>query len=441
MTQVTERLHDGDLQETEIGKLPRSWDVKPIGELFDVQQGKALSEAARNGPSLRPFLRTANVLWSRLNLTHLDEMSFDEAEAKRLALRSGDLLVCEGGEIGRTAIWEGEVPDCLYQNHIHRLRAKSGDVLAPFVMYWLRAAFTLFGLYGGVGNRTTIPNLSASRLKQLSIPVPSRKHQERVVEILSTVQRKVENQERMVTSLRQLKSATLSKLFREGLRGEPLKQTEIGEIPESWEVALMADAVIIAKGQVDPRSEPYASLLHVGPENIEEATGKLLACKSARESSLISGKYEFKAGDLLYSKIRPYLRKAVSPGFDGVCSADIYPLRLLEGFDGDYLLGCLLSEVVTTQLVAQQARTGIPKVNRQQLATIGIPVPPEMEQVEIGRMFRSLHEIYEKSVARLAGLADLFSASLTRLMSKGYQMSTDRSDSTDVMSRVVRERR
>ena len=80
---------------TEVGNLPASWTVVPLGEAFDVQQGKALSPSARSGHSPRPFLRTANVLWGRLDLRTVDRMDFTDEEVSRLSLKPGDLLVCE----------------------------------------------------------------------------------------------------------------------------------------------------------------------------------------------------------------------------------------------------------------------------------------------------------------------------------------------------------
>src|SRR5664280_1467942 len=104
--------------------LPSGWSIAPIGELFDIQQGKALSAAARTSPERFPFLRTSNVFWGRIDLRTIDAMGMSSAERSRLRLRAGDLLVCEGGDIGRAAIWSGEIEECYYQNHIHRLRPR-----------------------------------------------------------------------------------------------------------------------------------------------------------------------------------------------------------------------------------------------------------------------------------------------------------------------------
>lgn len=85
------------LQQTEIGKFPSAWVVARVDSAFDIQQGKQVSRRNRDGEHQRPFLRTKNVFWNRLELTDLDEMHFSEAEQTRLELRANDMLVCEGG--------------------------------------------------------------------------------------------------------------------------------------------------------------------------------------------------------------------------------------------------------------------------------------------------------------------------------------------------------
>jgi len=101
----------------------KKWERKRLGEIFIVQQGVAMSPKRRLGVSPYPFLRTLNVLWGRVDLSTLDKMDFTNEEIMKFCLKPGDLLVCEGGEVGRTAIWRGELDICLYQNHIHRLRS------------------------------------------------------------------------------------------------------------------------------------------------------------------------------------------------------------------------------------------------------------------------------------------------------------------------------
>ena len=124
------------VQTTEVGEFPTTWGIDRVDSAFEIQQGKQVSKKNREGDNQLPFLRTKNVFWNRLELTELDQMNFTEAEETRLELQTNDLLVCEGGSIGRTALWNEEVDGCLYLNHLHRLRVKDQKAEPQFGVYW-----------------------------------------------------------------------------------------------------------------------------------------------------------------------------------------------------------------------------------------------------------------------------------------------------------------
>ena len=125
--------------------------------------------------------------------------------------------MCEGGEIGRAAIWNGEVEKMSFQNHLHRLRPIE-DVEPRFYVYFLQSAFTQLGIFEGAGNRTTIPNRSCSRLAALNVPQPPKREQQAIVQALSKVRKAVDFHRR--------KAALLEELFRSLLR--ILMTSEIG---------------------------------------------------------------------------------------------------------------------------------------------------------------------------------------------------------------------
>ena len=186
-----------------------AWPWRPLGDLFEIGAGKTMSAAARNGPDKIPFLRTSNVLWDQIDLSSVDEMSIPEHEMPAKLLMPGDLLVCEGGEIGRAAIWTGEVEPMSFQNHLHRLRPIE-DVEPRFYVYFLQSAFTQLGIFEGAANKTTIPNLSRSRLAALKVPRPPKHEQQAVVQELSQV--------RKATDLYRRKTVLLDELFKSLLR-------------------------------------------------------------------------------------------------------------------------------------------------------------------------------------------------------------------------------
>jgi len=198
--------------------LPNGWHWVRLEEIFEVQQGASMSPKRRAGRNPKPFLRTKNVLWGTVDLSLIDEMDFTDKEIEKLRLQPGDLLVCEGGDVGRTAIWEGQLPLVLYQNHIHRLRAKDAEVEPRFFMYWMQAAYQVFLAYQGAESRTAIPNLSGRRLKNFNAPLPPLSEQRRIVAHLEAVQEKVRAlkaaQEETDEELKRLEQAILDKAFR-----------------------------------------------------------------------------------------------------------------------------------------------------------------------------------------------------------------------------------
>ena len=235
-------------RQTDIGEYSTDWIVDRIDSAFEIQQGKQVSKKNRDGDHQRPFLRTKNVFWNRLEL------------------RENDLLVCEGGSIGRTALWNNQIEGCLYQNHLHRLRAKANKVVPQFGVYWLWYAFDVAKLYFGRGNVTTIPNLSRSKLAELPISLPPLPEQKKIAHILSTVQRAIEAQERIIQTATELKKALMHKLFTEGLRNEPQKETVIGMVPESWEVVEIGDVFKFTSGKTKPKdTAPEPSLKRTIP--------------------------------------------------------------------------------------------------------------------------------------------------------------------------------
>lgn len=237
--------------KTEIGFFPNDWNVGRIDTFFEIQQGKQVSKSNRVGKNQKPFLRTSNIYWGKIVVEELDYMHFSNDEEAKYRLKKDDLLVCEGGDIGRTAIWNQEVENCYYQNHLHRLRAKTDDIDPLFILQWLEYSFVYGKVYFGRANVTTIPNLSKSRLSELILPHPPLPEQRKIAHVLSTVQKAIEQQDNLIRTTTELKKALMQKLFTEGTRGEPQRKTEVGLVPESWEVVELGKTVDFKTGKLN----------------------------------------------------------------------------------------------------------------------------------------------------------------------------------------------
>ena len=158
-----------------------------------------------------------------------------------------------------------------------------------------------------------------------------------------------------------------------------------------WPMVPLESLCDVVAPLVDPRSDEFADLLHIGIERMEKGGGQLLPLESARIEGLISSKYLFGERDVVFSKIRPNLKKVVVPGFVGLCSADAYPLTPVEGVPGALLREVLLLPTVTEQIVGKSSRTKMPKVNRRELMTVTVPMS-------------SSHRERDEAVAVLNGL-------------------------------------
>jgi len=158
---------------------------------------------------------------------------------------------------------------------------------------------------------------------------------------------------------------------------------------ELWKRVSLLNVVEIVSGQVDPKQSPYNEMILVAPDHIEPCTGRIISKETARTQSAISGKYYAKKGCVLYSKIRPYLCKAAIADEDVLCSADMYPIHCKDEILPQYLLYILLSKHFTDFTASMSGRTGIPKINREELAEYHFDLPTIENQLKISKILNT----------------------------------------------------
>lgn len=159
--------------------MKHDWKVKRFGDICESDLGKTLNQSKDKG-ELYPYLCSINVLWDKFDFTVVKQARFDDKELERYTVRKGDLLICEGGDIGRAAIWNQDNP-ILYQNALHRVRLINNDVIPRFVMLFLKYLKLSGVLDTRYGKGVTIKHLVKSSLLSIPIPVPERAEQERIV--------------------------------------------------------------------------------------------------------------------------------------------------------------------------------------------------------------------------------------------------------------------
>ena len=164
------------------GTLPRDWQRTEIGEVARVQLGRQRSPQHHAGPQMRPYLRAANVTWDGLSLDDVKQMNFDEGDFETYRLRPGDLLLNEASgspnEVGKPAVWNGEIENCCFQNTLLRLQARDVN---PGYLYWYCYMAASTGLFGEAGRGVNIRHLGKQGLARFPIPVAPSVEQERIV--------------------------------------------------------------------------------------------------------------------------------------------------------------------------------------------------------------------------------------------------------------------
>lgn len=329
-------------------------------------------------------------------------------------------MLCEGGDVGRTAIWNSKIERCYYQNHLHRLRAKELSEIDPaYALFWFWYAFAIGKVYFGRSNVTTIPNLSQSKLGELQMPGPGQKEQRRIAYVLSTVQAAIEQQVRLIKLTRELKSALMQKLFTEGLRGEKQKMTEIGPVPESWEVVELSDMIEDTE-QVNIRMESERQIKYIDVSSIsrehllvEITTEYLLKEAPGRARKKIQ------TGDVIFATVRPtllrvaYIDKKLN---DQVCSTAFCVLRANETVSDKYIYYVVQREQFIKQLAAIESGANYPAVTDRQVKNQKVPKPKHNEQVKIAEILDACDRKVLHHAKKRELLEELFRTLLHQLM-------------------------
>ena len=231
--------------------LPLAWRASTIGDVADVQLGRQRSPQHHTGEQMRPYLRSANVTWNGISLNDVKAMNFDDTDFKKYRLEPGDLLLNEASgspnEVGKPAIWDGEISDCCFQNTLLRLRPHG---VTLDYLYWFCYASARSGRFGEAGRGVNIRHLGKQGLAQFPISVAPRDEQDQIIERIDRALAQTAASERSICASLTRVAALRRVVLAEAFAGRLVPQ-DPGDEPAS----LLLDRIAKSRPMKPPRQK------------------------------------------------------------------------------------------------------------------------------------------------------------------------------------------
>lgn len=373
--------------------VPNGWALLTVGDIFDVQLGKMLNkEAKKKQPQLR-YLGNSNVRWGEFELTELNSMYFSEREINKYKLEFNDILVCEGGEVGRCAIWEQHNSQILYQKALHRLRVKGEVVPKYFQNYMQSIAGTK--LLEDYTSRTSIAHLTREKLLSLPIKLPPLSEQQKIAKILSTWDKAISTTERLIENSIQQKKALMQQL----LTGKKRLLDESGKrFDGEWEEVKLSEIAQITMGS-SPKSDAYNEIGDGLP--LLQGNADIKNRKSAPRIYTSQITKECHVDDILFSVRAPVGTVALS-NHNACIGRGIAAIKAKKNHSQDYLYQWLLSFELKWERYSQGST--FEAVNSDDIKSLNLSIPNYKEQQKIATVLTNADKEIELLEQQLADL-------------------------------------
>lgn len=279
----------------------RVWERRPLGAVADLCLGKMLDQKKNRGEPL-PYLANVNVRWGEFVLDNLRTMRFEPKEFERYGLKFGDIVMCEGGEPGRCAIWKNQTSQMMIQKALHRIRPK--ETLDYRFLFYNLLHLGQTKAFDQYFTGSTIKHLPGEKLAKVEVVVPPSPVQRRIASILSAYDDLIENNTRRIAILEEMARRIYEEWFVRfrfpGHEQVRMVESDLGLIPEGWKVVAASDAITISPKVRVPKEglKPFVPMGSLSENSM------LIADIEEREGN--SGS-KFQNGDTLFARITPCL--------------------------------------------------------------------------------------------------------------------------------------
>jgi type I restriction enzyme S subunit len=379
-------------KQTEVGVIPTDWRISTVGQEFEIQLGKML-DAEKNIGTPKPYLGNKAVQWGRVHIDDLPTMAMSRSDLDRFRLRRGDLLVCEGGEVGRAAIWDAPLEECYFQKALHRLRPTRGfntHLMLALLKYW-----SDHGMLSDYVSQTSIAHLTREKLAVVPISVPSAAEQRAIAAALSNVDALIAALDKLIAKKRAIKTAAMQQL----LTGKQRLPGFSGE----WDRKKLADLV-------ENRKELFDDGDWIEAEYITESGIRLIQTGNIGEGIFLdkeSKKYisedsyqklrckEVKVGDLLICRLaEPAGRACIMPDIGErkmITAVDVSIFRPLSKYANPKFLVQLFSTQRWFEEIGLRCGGSTrSRIARGALGRMELIIPPIEEQTAIATILSDM---------------------------------------------------
>ena len=357
-----------------------------LGEVFSIiRNGASIKQIdGANGFPITRIETISNRVIDRNRLGYANV--FDITEYESYVLQSGDILMSHINSekhLGKTALYIKKGNEkIIHGMNLLMLRANSEVILPLYAKYFFDSNLFLKQIPNITKKSVNQASFTVTALKKLEIKIPQMVEQKRIIDIMSRLDNIIQYRKDQLEKLDLFVKSRFVELFGE------LKSNSKKWVIEPFDYFATID------GNMTTDFVKYANYPHIGIDSIEKNSGILKGYKTVKEDGVKSGKYIFNEEHIIYSKIRPNLNKVALPDFEGLCSADAYPILVKKDVcNRIYLVYVMRSSYFLDYILAFSSRTNMPKVNRAQVKGFSMPLPP----VQLQNQFASFVMQVDKS--------------------------------------------
>lgn len=415
-----------------LGRRPSHWISTAIKYGYEVTLGKMLQKE-ENLPTdeFKPYLKAVNIQPSGVSISSVEEMWFSIHELRSLRLRKGDLLISEGGDVGRSAIWNDELPECYIQNAINRARPRRNQS-SSFLYYWM--VMLKESLYIEVlCNKATIAHYTVDKLESSPLFLPPDSEAETIAAFLDHETAKIDalikKQQRLIELLKEKRQAVISHAVTKGLNpNTPMKGSGVewlGEVPAHWVVAKFKHLV------VDSAAGPYGASLTksmyttsgirvYGQQQVIPGDFSIGDYYIPEEKFETMRRYEVFPGDILISVMGTVGKVAVVPENieRGIINPRLVKYKIsLEKLMPEFAKQFILCDASQSFLLFSAQGSTMDGLNMQIIGDLKISYPSIEEQSEILEFISSQSKRFFLMIERAESAVELLAERRTALIS------------------------